>query len=121
MLSPSADCCENGALTAIRSSRCVPLEWPPQPAEARTAASAAAASASLIPPRMYSDRLAAEVGSAHVGVAADLGGRALGDRAARVEHGHAVGDRADEAQVVLDHEQADPAVAEAEDRAGEER
>src|SRR3954447_17300741 len=111
MLSPSEDCCENGALTAIRSSRCVPFEWPPHPAEATTAASAAAASASLILSRMYSDRLAAEVRSAHVGVAADLRRGALGDRPTGVEHGHAVGDRADEAQVVLDDEQADPAVA----------
>src|SRR4051812_45107387 len=120
MLSPSADCCENGAFTAIRSVRSVPFEWPPQPAEARTAASAAAARASLISPRMYSDRLAPEVGSAHVGVAADLCRRALRNRTARIEHGHAVGDRADETQVVLDDEQADAAVAQAQDRVGEE-
>src|SRR5215468_4688097 len=48
--------------------------------------------------------LAPEVGLDHLGIALDLGGRALGDLATEVEHHHLVGNLHHQAHVVLDEE-----------------
>src|SRR4051794_40107441 len=107
MLSPSADCFENGALTAIRSVRCVSDE-PPQPAARSAAPTSTAVTATLIAGQCRAlDRVPAQVGRANGRVAADLVGEPGRDFAARVEDGDAVGDRPHEAEVVLDHEEAE--------------
>ena len=111
MLSPSEDCFENGALTAIRSVRCV-SEEPPHPAASSAAPTSTAVTATLIARQCRGlDRVPTQVGRADGGVASDLVGEAGGDRAARVEHGDPVGDRPHQAQVVLDDEQPEAAVA----------
>src|SRR4051812_15552873 len=111
MLSPSADCFENGALTAIRIVRCVPDELP-QPAVRSAAATTTTVTATLIGRECRClDRVPTEVGRPNRRIAADLVRCAFRDRAAGVEDGDAVGDRPHQAEVVLDDEQPEPAPA----------
>src|SRR5215470_20404238 len=59
------------------------------------------------------DLVRPEVGPDHLGVPLDRAGRALGDRAAIVEHDDAVAEPHDQVHVVLDQEHAQPARADA--------
>jgi hypothetical protein len=95
---------ENGALTAISSVSSDPFES--SPPHAGTTAQRRTRRARRFKGRML-ERLASEVRGSHGVVRGDFGKRARSDPPAGLEDGHDIRDEPDEAEVVLNHEQAE--------------
>src|SRR5215218_1921667 len=96
IVSPTYGVFENGALTTMVSVRLAPESLPPQPMARRIRASASRRRRTANLPR------AAEVGGAHSRIGGDVVRRARREALTGVEHDDIFGDRAHEAEVVLD-------------------
>src|SRR5438132_854298 len=75
--------------------------WPPNPQPRRTPAKPWRASTARSRAPTWHSWARPQVGGEDGGVTLDGGGRAVGDDAALVEHGHAIGDRHHQLDVVL--------------------